>query len=82
VGCRNTVFNAQAQSAAEYVPRMLELGIAHFRIELLREKPHEVALLLDRYADVIRRRSRPESALRSLRVLSQLGVTRGTLDRE
>jgi putative protease len=82
VGCRNTVFNAQAQSAAEYVPRMLDLGICHFRVELLREKPHEVAPLLDRYADLVTRRAEPHSALRSLRVLNQLGVTRGTLDRE
>jgi putative protease len=82
VGCRNTVFNAQAQSAAQYVPKMLELGIRHYRIELLREKAHEVAPLLDRYADVIRGRFEPKAALRSLRVLNQLGVTSGTLERE
>lgn len=82
VGCRNTVFNAQAQSAAEYVPRMLDLGIEHFRVELLREKPHEVAPLLDRYADLVAGRSQPKAALQRLRVLNQLGVTRGTLDRE
>ena len=82
VGCRNTVFNARAQSAAEYVPKMRELGIRHFRVELLREKATEVTPLLDRYADVIRGSSDPVSAMRSLRVINQLGVTRGTLDRE
>jgi U32 family peptidase len=82
VGCRNTVFNAQAQSAAEYVPRMLDLGIRHFRVELLREKPDEVKPLLDRYAEVLTGKTDSISALRSLRVLNQLGVTRGTLDRE
>ncbi len=82
VGCRNTVFNAQAQSAAEYVPRMRELGIGHFRIELLRETPGQVGPLLDKYADVIAGRSDSRSALRSLRVLNQLGVTAGTLDHE
>jgi len=81
-GCRNTVFNAQAQTAAEFVPRMREMGIAHFRVELLREKREEVAPLLARYADVISGRAEPRAALRSLRVLNQLGVTRGTLDRE
>jgi putative protease len=81
-GCRNTVFNAQAQSAAEFIPRMRDLGVVHFRVELLREKPHEVAPLMKRYADVIARRSDAKSAIRSLRVLNQLGVTRGTLDRE
>jgi putative protease len=82
VGCRNTVYNATAQSAAEYVPEMRRLGIGHFRVELLREKPHEVAPLLNRYADVLLGKSDPKSTLRSLRVLNQLGVTSGTLDRE
>jgi putative protease len=81
-GCRNTVFNAQAQTAAEFLPRMREMGVRHFRVELLREKPDEVKPLLSRYADVIAGRSEPKSAMRSLRVLNQLGVTRGTLDRE
>jgi putative protease len=82
VGCRNTLFNAQAQTAAEYIPEMLRLGIRHFRVELLREKRDEVVPLLNRYADLIAGRSDPRSTMRSLRVLNQLGVTRGTLDRE
>jgi putative protease len=82
VGCRNTVFNARAQSAAEYIPRMRELGIGNFRVELLRERPEEIIPLLDRYAGVIGGASDPAAAVRSLRVLHQLGVTRGTLERE
>ncbi|HSV14533.1 MAG TPA: U32 family peptidase, partial [Tepidisphaeraceae bacterium] len=82
VGCRNTVFNAKAQSAAEFVPEMLKLGLRHFRVELLRESPAEVGLLLDRYAGVITGRADARTTVRSLRVLNQLGVTRGTLDRE
>ena len=53
VGCRNTVYNAAAQSAAEFIPRMRELGLQHFRVELLRETANEVAPLLDRYAQVL-----------------------------
>jgi putative protease len=82
VGCRNTVYNAAAQSAAEYVPRMKEMGVRHFRVELLREKPHEVAPLLDRYAHVLAGRLEAKAAVRSLRVLARLGVTAGTLERE
>ena len=41
-GCRNTVFNSVPQSAAEYVPRMLQLGLRHFRVELLLEKAEQV----------------------------------------
>lgn len=81
-GCRNTLYNAAAQSAGEYVPRMKELGVCHYRIELLREKPHEAALLVRQYQDILHGRTEPRLAVRSLRVLNQLGVTRGTLDRE
>jgi putative protease len=79
VGCRNTVYNGTAQSAAEYVPRMTELGIGNFRVELLRESPDEAAALLDRYARVLAGLDDGRQAWRQLRVLNQLGVTRGTL---
>ncbi len=82
VGCRNTLFNATAQSAAELVPKMQELGLRLFRVELLRQNADETTALLDRYADVILGRTDGRSAVRSLRVLSQLGVTRGTFDFE
>jgi putative protease len=79
VGCRNTVYNAAAQSAAEYVPKMLGLGLGDFRVELLRETPGEVGPLLERYARVVAGVEDGRSAWRQLRVLNQLGVTRGTL---
>jgi putative protease len=82
VGCRNTVYNAQSQSAAEFLPAMLAQGIRHFRVELLRENPAEVISLLDRYVDVLLGKVDAKATVRSLRVINQLGVTRGTLDRE
>ncbi|WP_238602656.1 hypothetical protein [Fimbriiglobus ruber] len=78
-GCRNTVFNSVAQSAAEYVGRMLELGLRTFRVDLLRETPAQVGPLLDRYARVVGGRDDGRATWRELRVLNQLGVTRGTL---
>ena len=78
-GCRNTVFNSLPQSGAEYVSRMRELGIARFRIDLLRETPEQIGKLLDRYARVIDGRDDGREAWRELRALNQLGVTRGTL---
>lgn len=79
VGCRNTVYNGVAQSAAEYVPRMRKLGITHFRVELLRETAGESITLLNRYARVLTGQDDGAEAWRQLRVLNQLGVTRGTL---
>ncbi|HZZ44913.1 MAG TPA: U32 family peptidase [Tepidisphaeraceae bacterium] len=81
-GCRNTLFNAAAQSAAEYVPRMKQLGLRHFRIELLRETPDEAIALLNKYASVLAGLDDGHNTWRQLRVLNQLGVTRGTLENE
>ena len=80
VGCRNTVYNAAAQSAAEFIPRMKELGLRHFRVELLRETGEEAAPLLDRYARVLDGTEDGRATWRQLRVLNQLGLTRGTLN--
>lgn len=82
VGCRNTVYNGVAQSAAEFVPRMIRLGIRHFRVELLREKPADVAPLLDRYSRVVEGKEDGRRVWTQLRVLNQLGVTRGTMGHE
>ncbi len=78
-GCRNTVFNSIAQSAAEFIPRMLAQGVRHFRIELLRETAAETNAILDRYNRVIAGLDSGRGAWRQLQVLNQLGVTRGTL---
>jgi putative protease len=79
-GCRNTVFNAVPQSGAEYLARMLNLGVRHFRLDLLRETPSEVRDLVQRYCRVLSGEEDGRNTWRSLQVLNQLGVTRGTLD--
>jgi putative protease len=81
-GCRNTVYNAQAQTAVEYVPEMKRLGLHNFRIEMLREDPAETIRIMDRYTRVVAGLEKPVETLRTLRVLNQLGVTRGTLAHE
>ncbi|MGL6075543.1 MAG: DUF3656 domain-containing U32 family peptidase [Fimbriiglobus sp.] len=79
-GCRNTVFNSVAQSAAEYVGRMKALGIRHFRIDLLRETPAETTVLLEQYSQLIHNATTPgKQAWQNLKAIHQLGVTRGTL---
>ncbi len=78
-GCRSTVFNSVAQSAAEYIPKMLALGVRHFRVESLRETTDQIVPLLEHYARLIAGLETSREAWRSLQVLNQLGVTRGTL---
>ncbi len=49
IGCRNTVFNAQAQSAAPFVQQLLDAGLRHFRIELVDEPAEQLATIVDGY---------------------------------
>lgn len=59
---------------------MKQLGIRDYRVELLRETPDEAISLVKRYARVVSGLDDGRQAWRELRVLSQLGVTRGTLE--
>ena len=78
-GCRNTVFNSVAQSAAEYIDRMKTNGLRWFRIDLLRETPEQVGPLLEQYRRVIAGDDDGRATWKNLKALNQLGVTRGTL---
>jgi putative protease len=42
VGCRNTVFGAEAQGASAHMDGWREAGIRHFRLEFVHESAHEV----------------------------------------
>ena len=53
MGCRNTVFNAQAQSGAEYVHELVAAGVRRFRVELVDEPGSVVAPLMDAYRRVL-----------------------------
>ncbi|MEM7714969.1 MAG: DUF3656 domain-containing protein, partial [Cyanobacteria bacterium P01_A01_bin.68] len=52
-GCRNTVFNGTAQTGAEYVHKLLDLGLQNFRIEFVNENPEEVEQTIYRYQQLI-----------------------------
>ena len=79
VGCRNTVFNAQAQSAASLVPRLLERGVRRFRVEFVRESQEEAARVLSAYQELLAGRLAPAEAVRRAAVHEQFGVTKGTM---
>jgi putative protease len=79
VGCRNTVFNSQAQTGAEFVERMLALGLRHFRIEFLNETTAEVTQTITRYRQLLRGEITGAQLWRELKLTNQLGVTRGQM---
>ena len=78
-GCRNTVFNSQAQTGAEYVARMIELGVRHFRVEFLNETPEQVAQAIAQYRQLLRGEISGTQLWRELKLFNQLGVTRGQM---
>ncbi|HEX9046603.1 MAG TPA: DUF3656 domain-containing protein [Verrucomicrobiae bacterium] len=78
-GCRNTVFNSQAQTGAEFVERLLALGVRHFRLEFLNEPPEEVARTIAKYRQLLRGEISGTQLWRELKLFNQLGVTRGQM---
>jgi putative protease len=42
VGCRNTVFGAEAQVAARYLDELVDAGIRHYRLEFVHESAGDV----------------------------------------
>ncbi|AUT01760.1 peptidase U32 [Nostoc sp. CENA543] len=78
-GCRNTVFNGTAQTGAEYVQRLIELGLRHFRIEFVNETPEQVTQTIQRYRHLLMGEITGSQLWRELKLQSQLGVTRGPL---
>jgi putative protease len=78
-GCRNTVFNSQAQTGAEFVERLMALGVRHFRLEFLNEPPEEVARTIAKYRQLLRGEITGTQLWRELKLFNQLGVTRGQL---
>jgi len=75
VSCRNTVFNAIAQSAAPLVPRLLELGVRRFRVELVWERAQEVTRAIRAYRRLLDGEITAAEALRAASVHEQYGVT-------
>jgi putative protease len=80
-GCRNTLFNAQAQTGADYVAKLLEMGARQFRIEFLNESSDEVAATIGMYSQLLRGEVTGTQLWRQLKLRNQLGVTRGQMER-
>ena len=79
-GCRNTVFNSRAQTGAEFVGRILELGARHFRIDFLDEEADEIARTVGRYRQLLAGEITGAELWREFKLINQLGVTRGQMD--
>ena len=82
VGCRNTLFNAAAQTGASFFRDLQSAGLRNYRIELLEETADESRGIIRAYQSLLAGVCDGENLWRQLRAQSQLGVTHGTYQRE
>jgi putative protease len=79
VGCRNTVFGAEAQDASPHLERWLAAGIRHFRLEFAHESADHVLRIVRCFEDALAGRISPQRLARELRRASPGGTTEGSL---
>ena len=80
VGCRNTLFNAVPQSAAEAAPALLGRGVRHFRVELLDVRGAQLKQVLDLYRQLLSGEVTGHEVWTRLQASNRVGITRGTLE--
>jgi putative protease len=77
VGCRNTVFGAEAQQAGAHLEAWLAAGIRHFRLEFAHESAAQVAEVTRAFEDVLSGRARAQDL--PLALAAPAGITEGSL---
>jgi putative protease len=78
-GCRNTVFNAEAQSAAPHLGLWLGAGVRHFRLEFVHETPAQIAAISGAFRLALSGALSPAALAARLSAQSPAGVTEGSL---
>jgi putative protease len=79
VGCRNTVFGAEAQEASRHLEAWLGAGIRHFRLEFVHESAEQVTRIADAFAGTLAGRKTAEQLARELKKIAPQGATEGSL---
>ena len=79
VGCRNTVFGAEAQHAGAHLEAWRAAGIEHFRLEFAHESAAQVAGVTGAFAEALNGRCSPRELAARLQRLSPEGITEGSL---
>ena len=79
VGCRNTVFGAQAQEASRHLDAWRAAGVAHFRLEFVHESGEQVTRVARAFRDALDGRINSAELSRQLQRVAPQGVTEGSL---
>jgi putative protease len=78
VGCRNTVFGAEAQEASAHLEDWRAAGIARYRLEFTHESAAQVAGVTRAFADAFAARMTGRELTLRLQKLSPEGITQGS----
>jgi putative protease len=79
VGCRNTVFGAEAQEASAHIDSWRQAGIRHFRLEFVHESAHEVQHVTAAFQAFLSGRINAGQMGNELKRYAPAGVTEGSL---
>jgi putative protease len=79
VGCRNTVFGAEAQEASLHLDVWRSAGIRHFRLEFVHESADEVQTVTRAFASALRGEVTAAQLARELKSTAPGGTTQGSL---
>jgi putative protease len=79
VGCRNTVFGAEAQQAGQHLEEWRAAGIRRFRLEFAHESAEQVTLVARAFEDVLAGRRPARDLEQQLRRIAPQGITEGSL---
>jgi putative protease len=79
VGCRNTVFGAQAQEASSFLDIWRAAGIRHYRLEFVHESGDEVQEVTRAFAAALVGKLPSKELTRRLAAITPQGTTVGSL---
>lgn len=79
IGCRNTVFGAEAQEASTHLDLWLAAGIRHFRLEFVHEPAPRVAEIAEAFREFFSLKIKTPELSRRLKQLAPEGTTEGSL---
>lgn len=79
IGCRNTVFGAEAQTASRHLETWRAAGIAHYRLEFVHETAAQVAGITRAFQAALVQKTSPAQLDLQLGKFQSAGLTEGSL---
>jgi U32 family peptidase len=79
VGCRNTVFGAEAQTGAKHLQMWLRAGLRDFRLEFVHESPAQVQQIIKAFQKTLSNGKSFDWLQKELANVSPSGITEGSL---